>query len=67
MKISYENNPQTINKMAIRTYISMITLNVNGLNASIKRHRVAESVQNKTQGIYDTYKRITSDLKAHTD
>ena len=31
--------------MAIRTYISIITLNVNGLNAPIKRHGVAECIQ----------------------
>ena len=28
--------------MAIGTYISIITLNVNGLNAPTKRHRLAE-------------------------
>ena len=27
---------KTINKMAIKTYLSIITLNVNGLNAPIK-------------------------------
>lgn len=31
--------------MAINMYISMITLDVNGLNATIKRHRVADSVR----------------------
>ena len=31
--------------MTIRTYISVITLNVNGLNAPIKRHRLAEWIQ----------------------
>ena len=31
--------------MAIRTYISIITLNVNGLNAATKRHRLAEWIQ----------------------
>ena len=31
--------------MAIRTYISIIVLNVNGLNAPTKRHRLAEWVQ----------------------
>ena len=31
--------------MAIGTYISIITLNVNGLNAPTKRHRVAEWIQ----------------------
>ena len=33
------------NKIAIRTYISVITLNVNGLNAPTKRHRLAEWIQ----------------------
>ena len=31
--------------MAITTYISIITLNVNGLNAPTKRHRLAEWIQ----------------------
>ena len=31
--------------MVIRTYISIITLNVNGLNAPTKRHRLAEWIQ----------------------
>ena len=31
--------------MIIRTYISIITLNVNGLNAPTKRHRLAEWIQ----------------------
>ena len=33
--------------MAIRTYIAIITLNVNGLNAPTKRHRLAEWIQNQ--------------------
>ena len=33
--------------MAIGTYISIITLNVNGLNAPTIRHRLAEWVQNQ--------------------
>ena len=36
-----ENKPQTINKMAIGSYISIITLNVNGLNVPTKRQRLA--------------------------
>ena len=32
-------------KMVIGTYISIITLNVNGLNAPTKRHRLAEWIQ----------------------
>ena len=31
--------------MAIRTYISIITFNVNGLNAPTKRHRLTEWIQ----------------------
>ena len=31
--------------MAVRTYISIITLNVNGLNVPTKRHRLAEWIQ----------------------
>ena len=52
--------------MAIRTYISIITLNVNGLNAPTKRHRLAEWIQKQNPYIYclqethftprDTYK-----------
>ena len=40
-----QNQAQTIKKMAIGTYISTITLNVNGLNAPTKRHRLAEWIQ----------------------
>ena len=35
-----ENKPKTIKKMVIESYISIITLNVNGLNAPTKRHRL---------------------------
>ena len=37
-----ENKLKTIKKMLIGEYISIITLNVNGLNARAKRHRLAE-------------------------
>ena len=40
-----QNKSKTINKMSVRTYISIITLNVNGLNAPTKRHRLAEWIQ----------------------
>ena len=33
--------------MVIGTYISIITLNVNGLNAPTKKHRLAEGIQTK--------------------
>ena len=38
-------------KMAIGTYISIITLNINGLNAPTKRHKLAEWIK-KTRPIY---------------
>ena len=44
-KKDLQNQPQTIKKMAIGTYISIITLNVNRLNAPTKRHRLAEWIQ----------------------
>ena len=44
-KKNYRISQKTTDKMAISTYISIITLNVNGLNALIKRHRVAEWTQ----------------------
>ena len=43
----YRNKPQTIKKMEIGTYISIITLNLNGLNGPTKRHRLAEWIQNQ--------------------
>ena len=44
-KKDLQNQPQIIKKMAIRTYILMITLNVNVLNAPTKRQRLAEWIQ----------------------
>ena len=52
--------------MAIEMYISVTTLNVNGLNAATERHRLAEWIQKKTH-IYAVYKKPTSDLKRHID
>ena len=34
----YKINPKQLKKMVIGIYISIITLNVNGLNAPTKRH-----------------------------
>ena len=54
--------------MAIGTYISIITLNVNGLKASTRRHRLAEWIQKQDPYIINAvYKRPTSDLKTHID
>ena len=35
--------------MALNTYLSIITLKVNGLNASIKKQMVSEWIKKKTQ------------------
>ena len=54
--------------MVTGTYISITTLNVNGLNAPMKRHNIdwLNGYQNKTH-IYAVYKAPTSDLGTHTD
>ena len=44
--------------MAINTHLSIIALNVNGLKAPIKRHRVTEWIKNKSIQ-YATNKRPT--------
>ena len=49
--MTYKNKPKAIKKMAIGTYILIITLNVNGLNAPTKRHRLAEWIQKQDPSI----------------
>ena len=44
------NKPKTIKKMVTGTYIPITTLNVNGLNAPTKTHRLAEWILK--QGLY---------------
>ena len=44
-KRTYKNKSKTIKKMVIGTYISIITLNVNGLNVPTKRRRLTEWIQ----------------------
>ena len=39
------------NSMSIKTYLSIITLNVNGLNAPIKWHRVADWIKRQDPSI----------------
>lgn len=53
-----------MNKTAISTYPSMITLTVNRLNAPFKRHRVVERMGKKNH-LFVVYKRFTSDLKTN--
>ena len=50
--------------MAMNKYLSIITLNVNGLNVPMKTHRVAEMIRNRDVHIFclpDTHLR-TKDL-----
>lgn len=63
---TYQNKFKINNKMAMRTYISIITLNVNRLNAPAKRHGWLNRNKNKTH-IYTVYKRPSSGLEKHTD
>ena len=42
--------------MAVGTYILIITLNVNGLNAPTKRHRLAEWIQNQDPYMFCLHK-----------
>ena len=42
MKEKTKREEHRYEKMAMNNYLSIITLNVNGLNALIKRYRVAE-------------------------
>ena len=49
----------------IYIYYIYITLNVNGLNAPTKGHRLAEWIQKQDPYIYPVYKKPTSDLKMH--
>ena len=40
-----QNKPKAIKKMVIGSYISIIALNINGLNAPTKRQRLAEQMR----------------------
>ena len=47
-----QNNHQTSNKMAINTYLRIITMNVNGLNAPLRRHGVTQGIKQTNKHIY---------------
>ena len=55
--------------MVIGTYISITTLNVNGLTTPTKRHRLVKwmgKTKTKTE-LYAVYKRLTSAFRTHAD
>ena len=53
--------------MAMGPYLSIITLNVNGLNAPTKRQKLAEWIKKNKTLIHAVYKRPTSKLGTHSD
>ena len=42
-----------------KCFLSVITLNVNGLNRLIKRNRLKEWIKNNNIQVYAVYKRLT--------
>ena len=59
-----QKEPQNNQKIPIGAYVSIITLNVNGLNAPTNRYRLTEWIQKQDPYIC---RRPTSDLETHTD
>ena len=57
-----QNQPQTVKKMSIGTYILIITLSVNGLNVPTKRPRLAEWLQKQDPHI----RCLQEDLSTHS-
>ena len=53
-------------KMVINKHLSIITLNVNGLNVPIKRHRMADWIKNKNFQSA-VYKKLTLGQRTYTD
>ena len=47
--------------MTLNSYLSIVTLNVNGLNDPIKRRRVSDWI--KKQDLFAVYKRLILDLR----
>ena len=61
-----QNNQRTMSKIAISACLSLIALNVNGLNGLIKKLGSVNGLKNKTH-TDAAYKRLISDLKSHAD
>ena len=58
----------TGNTMALNSYLTIITPNVNELNAPIKRHTVSEWIKKSNKiNLYAAYKRLILGLKTPTD
>ena len=50
--------------MTLNSYLSIITLNVNGLHAPTKRHKVSVKKQDP---LFDVYKRLLLDPRTPSD
>ena len=48
--------------MTLNSYLSIVTLNMNGLNDPIKRCRVSDRIKSKTR-LFVVYKRLILDLR----
>ena len=53
-KKEQQNQSKTINKILMRTYLAITNLNVNGLNAPIEKHKLAERTQKQDTYILST-------------
>ena len=62
-----QNSKKTSKMAIVGLYQSITTLNVNGLNVPIKRHRVAEWIKKQKTQLYAAYNRLTSASKTHID
>ena len=68
IKEKHRLNWKTRCKMAINMYLSIVTLNVNGLNAPIKRHRQSGRLDKKSKNLQSAlYKKLTSGQRTHID
>ena len=64
-KEKHRINWKTRFKMEINAYLSIITLNVNGLNDPIKRHRVADLIKKSKTLQSAAYKKLTLEQRTH--
>ena len=61
-KNQLSNNLKARNKVTISTYLSIFTLNINGLNDPFKRPPLAGCIKNKILQ-YASYKRVSCHFK----
>ena len=60
------NKQKTVRNMVnINQTISIVTLNINGRNTPLERHRLLQWIKNKTQ-LYDVYKNLKEKLRKHS-